>query len=101
MPRKRKPQVTPFALEIVQRLKNTLRDADRLDNLALSHRIPVVSPSGGASLVFTVDVTLGRDRRYLATCREFPGFYVSGPSEHEVLMKAELEIRHLLRGQEP
>ncbi len=74
-----------------------LRDADRRDDLTLVHRIPVISPVGGVSLVFTVDVTPGRDGRYLATCREFPRFYVSGKSEDEALAKAELEIRRQLR----
>jgi hypothetical protein len=94
----RRPKVTRSALEFVQKLKDLLRDADRRDDLTLVHRIPVISPVGGTSTVFTVEVTPGRDRRYLATCREIPGFYVSGKSEEEALMKAELDILRRLRG---
>jgi hypothetical protein len=94
----RRPKITPHALAVVQRLKPMLRDADRRDDLSLVHRIPVISPLGGASTVFTVDVTPGQNGRYLATCREIPGFYVSGKSEGEALMKAEREIRRQLWG---
>jgi hypothetical protein len=90
----------PLALEIVRRLKNELRDADRLDHLTLSHRIPVISPDGGASLVFTVDISRGQDARLVATCREFPGLFVSAESEDEVLTHAELQIRLRLREQD-
>lgn len=78
-----------------------LRDADRRDDLTLVHHIPVVAPYGRASLVFTVEITLRRGRQFLGTCREFPGYYVSGRSEHEVLMKMSLDIRRRLRALEP
>jgi len=95
MARNSKP--TPRAIAVVQGLKNTLQDADRTDNLMLSHRIPIISPYSGASLVFTVEIVRGRKHLFVATCREFPGLLVSGSSEHEVLRKAETEIRHRLQ----
>jgi hypothetical protein len=60
----RRPKITPHALAVVQRLKTMLRDADRRDDLSLVHRIPVISPLGGASTVFTVEVTPGQNGRW-------------------------------------
>ena len=93
----RKSKASSRVIAVVQGLKNTLQDADRTNNLMLSHRIPVVSPYSGASLVFTVEIVRGRKHLFVATCREFPGLLVSGSSEPEVLRKAETEIRHRLQ----
>ena len=92
----RKPTVTPHALAVVQRLKTMLRDADRRDDLSLVHRIPVISPAGGASMVFTVEIAQGREGWFVGTCRELPGLFVAADTEDEVLIQAEREIRHRL-----
>jgi hypothetical protein len=49
------------------------------------------------TLMFTVDVALGREGRFGATCRELPGLFVSVAGDDAVLARAELEIRRRLR----
>lgn len=92
-----KPEPSPSARDIIQGLKDLVGNADRRDNLTLVHHIPINPLDGMALRMFTVDITPGREGRYLATCRGIPEFYVSGKSEHDALIKSELEIRHRLR----
>ena len=85
-------------MEVVQKLKTEIRDSDRLGHLTLSHRVPVSVPGADSSMVFTVDLTLGRDGRFIASCRELPGFVVSGQDEPDTLRTAKQRIWHLLAG---
>jgi predicted RNase H-like HicB family nuclease len=92
----RKFKVTLLGLEIVQRLKDCRRDANRLDFVTLCHRLSVGSPEGRAPLVYTIDLTCEPDGLYVATCRELPELIIGGDTEEEALAKVELHIEHLL-----
>ena len=94
MPRKFK--VTLPGLEIVQRLKNGIRDANRLDFVTLCHRLPVGSPEGTAPLICTIDLTCEPDGPFVCTCRELPELIIGGDTEEEALAKVEWQIEHLL-----
>ena len=91
-----KPKMTLSGLEVVQKLKDEIRDADRRGHLVLTHRVGVSLPGTMFSMTFTVELTPGRDGRFIATCPEIAGFVISGADEQDTLIKAELKIRRLV-----
>lgn len=92
MPR-RKPKVTAHGLEVLQRLKDGIRETS---SLSVTHRVLVATQDDVAPLVFTVDVFREPRGLFVATCWELPLVIVSGVTEEHALAKAEEDIRVLL-----
>jgi hypothetical protein len=91
-----KPKMTLSGLEVVQKVKDEIRAADRLDHLILTHRVGVSFPGTMFSMTFTIELTPGRDGWFIATCPEIAGLVISGANEEDTLTKAELKIRRLV-----
>ena len=89
----RKPKITLRRLEIVQRLKNAVQDADRL---CVTHRLRIDIEDGSPPRMFTVDVTREAGGRFVATCWELPLVLVTALTEENALTKAEQDIKLLL-----
>ena len=92
MPR-RKPKITAHGLEVLQRLKDGIRETN---SLSVTHRVPVTTQDDVAPHVFTVDVFREPGGMFVASCWQLPLVIVSGVTEEHALAKAEADIKLLL-----